>query len=150
MDIILNLSDLLKQKGYIKIPFKISKTNHLLVNGQINGIKGLFILDTGASNSCIDFSDIDFFKLTAEESEHLATGAGSNEMTTKVSYNNKLQLNAWTFNEQMIIAMDLSHVNHALKIHKAKPIKGILGADVLLKGEAFIDYAHCFLYLKRV
>lgn len=149
MEITLNLGDLLKQKGYVKIPFKISKTNHLLVHASINNQKGLFILDTGASNSCIDFGDVDFFKLDAQASDHLATGAGSNQMETKLSHNNLIKLGKWSYANQMIIAMYLSHVNFALKSHKAKAVKGILGADILLNGEALIDYAHCFLYLKK-
>ena len=37
-----------------------------------------------------------------------------------------------------------------LKNFKIKPIKGILGADILMLGDALIDYNSCFLYLKKV
>ena len=150
MEITIYLSEILKQKGYTRIPFFISKTNHIIIRATINHQKGLFILDTGASNSCIDFDDIDFFKLKAETSDHLATGAGSNQMETKLSHQNTIKLGTWLFQNQMIIAMDLSHVNQALKNYKIKPIKGILGADILMLGDALIDYKNCFLYLKKV
>jgi hypothetical protein len=43
----------------------------------------------------------------------------------------------------------MSHVNTALVEHKAKPVHGILGADVLLEGKAIVDYANRYLYLKN-
>ena len=46
-----NLHLTLKEKGYKRIKFKISKTQHLLIKGKINGIEGTFIRDTGASTS---------------------------------------------------------------------------------------------------
>ena len=36
------------KKGYHCIPFKLTKTNHLVVKVKLNGKKGRFILDTGA------------------------------------------------------------------------------------------------------
>jgi len=149
MKITISLEDILKQNSYVKIPFILSKTNHLLIKASINQLKGVFILDTGASNSCIDFSDIDFFNLNAVDSNHLATGAGSNQMPTKLSHQNEIKIGKWSSQNHTIIAMDLSHVNYALKQYKAKPVKGILGADILLAGEALIDYANNFLYLKK-
>ena len=150
MEITIFLSEILKQKNYVRIPFFISKTNHIIIRATINQQKGLFILDTGASNSCIDFDDVDFFKIKTETSDHLATGAGSNQMETKLSHQNTIKIGTWLFQNQMIIAMDLSHVNQALKNFKIKPIKGILGADILMLGDALIDYNSCFLYLKKV
>jgi predicted aspartyl protease len=37
------------------------KTQHLLIKAKINGVAGNFILDTGASNSCIGFESIELF-----------------------------------------------------------------------------------------
>jgi len=59
------LQEILKKEGYKKINFKVSKTQHLLVKASINGVKGNFILDTGASNTCVGFEGIDLFHLTA-------------------------------------------------------------------------------------
>ena len=40
------------------------------------------------------------------------------------------------------------HINHALEKQNAKPIQGIIGADILHKGEAIIDYKKKYLFLK--
>lgn len=143
-----NLQELLIKDGYRKISFTVSKTQHLFLKAKINGISGDFILDTGASNSCIDFSHIEHFNIEATDSNTKASGAGANGMLTQVSYLNKLQMGRWKNTATDLILLDLSHVNIALKQYKAKTVHGIIGADILLKGEALIDYKNKYLFLK--
>ncbi len=142
------LQEILKKEGYKKINFKVSKTQHLLIKATINGTKGNFILDTGASNTCLGFEGIELFHLTAGNSATKAAGAGATGMFTQIAKNNILQIGRWKNTQFNLVIFDLSHVNEALIQHKAKPVQGIIGADVLLQGKAIIDYYnHCF-YLK--
>jgi predicted aspartyl protease len=143
-----NLYDVLKTEGYKKIKFKVSKTNHLLVDGSVNGVKGKFILDTGASNSCVDFENVSHFKLTTAASKTRAAGAGAIGMFTQIANDNVLKLGRWQYKGFHLVVFDMSHVNAALKEHKAGAVQGILGADVLLEGKAIVDYANNCLYLK--
>ena len=139
---------LLKKENYKKIKFKVSKTQHLLIKAKINGVKGNFILDTGASNSCIGFESIELFLLEAKKSKTQASGAGATGMLTQIAVGNKLQLGNWKHRDFDLVIFDLSHVNEALVQHKAKPVDGIIGADVLLKGKGIIDYYNHCLYLQ--
>ena len=144
------IQEILKKEGYKKINFKVSKTQHLLIKATINGIKGNFILDTGASNSCVGFESIEKFQLQAIKSKTKAAGAGATGMFTQLAKNNTLQLGRWKDLNFNVVIFDLTHVNEALTQHKAKPVHGIIGADVLLQGKAIIDYYnHCF-YLKKI
>ena len=143
-----NIHLTLKEKGYKRIKFKISKTQHLLVKGKINGVEGNFILDTGASNSCVDFKDIERFELFAKDSDTKAAGAGGTGMITQTSVKNTLKLGRWTDKNFGLVIFDMSHVNEALRQYKAKPVQGILGADILMKGKAIIDYYNHCVYLK--
>jgi predicted aspartyl protease len=142
------LPALLRKQGYKKIKFKISKTNHLLVKAKVNGVSGVFILDTGASNSCVGFESIDWFQLQAKSSNTQASGAGAIGMLTQLAQNNTLQIGRWNSNEFHLVIFDLSHVNLALLQHKAKTVHGIIGADVLIASAAIIDYHHQLLYMK--
>ena len=142
-----DLQDFLKGKKYKKIPFKVLKTQHLLIKGTINGVKGNFILDTGASNSCMGFESVDRFLLNALFSETKAAGAGAVGMETQLAKNNEIQLGRWKKKFHLIV-FDMRHVNEALIQYKTKPVDGIIGADVLLKGKAIIDYSNHYLYLK--
>jgi predicted aspartyl protease len=140
---------LLKKEGYQKINFKVSKTKHLLIKASINGIKGNFILDTGASNSCVGFESIDLFQLVAGKSKTKASGAGATGMFTQLAKDNLLQIGTWKQTTFHLVIFDLSHVNEALIQHKAKPVQGIIGADILIEGKAIIDYFNQCFYLKK-
>lgn len=142
------LQQILKKEKYKKIKFKVTKTQHLLIKAKINGVKGKFILDTGASNSCIGFESISLFQLDAQDSKTKASGAGATGMLTQTAKNNKLKLGKWKHSNFEIVIFDLSHVNEALISYKVKPVDGIIGADILLKGKAIVDYFNHCLYLK--
>jgi predicted aspartyl protease len=144
-----NLHDILKKENYRKVKFKITKTQHLLIKAKINGVLGNFILDTGASNSCVGFESIDLFLLEAKKSKTKASGAGASGMFTQMATDNQLQLGTWRSSDFDIVIFDLSHVNKALTYHKAKPVHGIIGADVLMKGKAIVDYYNHYLYLLK-
>ncbi len=139
----------LQKKKYIRIKLKRTVTNHLELKAKINGVKGRFILDTGASNSCVGFDRIDFFKLDAQESETKAAGAGAVDMETQKSEDNHLKIGSWKTGGFNLVLFDLSHVNTALTDHNAKEVHGIIGADILEKGKAVIDYNKLVLYLKK-
>ena len=142
------LQEILKKEKYKKINFKVSKTQHLLVKATINEIPGNFILDTGASNSCVGFESVDHFNLKAGKSKTKASGAGATGMFTQLAKNNSLKIGRWKTNDFHLVIFDLSHVNEALQQYKAKPVHGIIGADILLEGKAIIDYYNHCLYLK--
>lgn len=141
------LKTFLAGKKYKKIKFKILKTQHLLVRVKVNGLPGNFILDTGASNTCIGFESIEKYRLEATDYSSLAASASST-MQAKISKGNFLQIGSWKQLPSTFILFDLSHVNEALSQQKIDPVDGIIGADVLLKGNAIIDYPNQYLYLQ--
>ena len=144
----MTLQDLLSKKGYLRIKLKLTRTNHFELKALVNGVKGRFILDTGASNSCIGFDSIDNFNLKVESSDVKAAGAGATEMETQISKKNKIKIGKWKQKKVSLVLFNLVHVNTALVNHKSKPVDGIIGADILKKGDAVIDYKKKYLYLK--
>lgn len=145
-----SLKKVLLKKKYIKIKLKKTVTNHLELKAVINGVKGRFILDTGASNSCVGLDMVERFNLIAEESETKAAGAGATDMETQKSENNRLDIGQWHTNKCHLVLFNLIHVNNALKDHNAKKVHGIIGADILDIGKAIIDYNQKLLYLKKL
>ncbi len=142
------LRKFLLAKKYTRIKLALTKTNHFEVNATLNGIKGNFILDTGASNSCVGFEAVEKFDLFAQDSDVKAAGAGATNMTTQVSKKNTLKIGKWKKKKVSLVLFDLQHVNQALLNHNAEPVDGIIGADILKKGKAVIDYERKCLYLK--
>ena len=142
------LQQFLLEKGYSKTKLKLTKTNHFEIKASINGKNGLFILDTGASNSCVGFEASKTFKLKVKDSEIMAAGAGAINMETKMSKKNKIKIGKWKYDKVILVLFNLTHVNTALINHNAKPVDGIIGADILKRGKAIIDYDKKHLYLK--
>ena len=142
-----DLKDFLFEQGYVRIKLKKTVTNHFEIKAKINGVKGNFILDTGASKSCVGTNEISHFNLNTEASEHKASGAGPSEIDTLISSKNTMVAGKFKIKKMSLILIDLSHINKALENQDAQPIKGILGADILLKGKAVIDYNKKYLYL---
>ncbi len=143
------IAKILRKHNYEVIKLKQMTTNHLQLKASINGVKGRFILDTGASNSCVNLNLVAHFKLKASESDTKAAGAGAIDMETQQSENNSISIGKWKSKKLHLILFDLHHVNTALTQHNAKEVHGIIGADILQKGRAFIDYNKNVLYLKQ-
>lgn len=143
-----SLKKLLLEKGYEKVKLTYTATQHLEVKAKINNIEGNFIVDTGASSSCVGFEAIQHFDLLAEESDIKAAGAGASDMLTQIAQKNTIQIKGWKKKKVDLVLFDLRHVNDALVKHKAEKVQGIIGADILKKGKAIIDYKSKNLYLK--
>ncbi|NJB71007.1 hypothetical protein GGR42_001469 [Saonia flava] len=143
------LKKFLKKKNYIRIPLTLTATNHFEIEAKINGVTGRFILDTGASNTCVGLDKLKFFNLSSKESKVKAAGAGATDMETQISTKNLIEIGKWNKKKLKIVLFDLVHVNTALTTHNALPVDGIIGADVLKKGKAIIDYGKCHVYLKQ-
>ena len=127
----------------------MTATSHFEITAKINGITGRFILDTGASNTCIGLDKIQYFKLVSKDSKIKAAGAGATNMETQISTKNIIEIGQWSKNKVKLVLFDLVHVNEALISHNALPVDGVVGADILKKGKAIIDYDKKCVYLKQ-
>ena len=138
----------LKSQGYTSINLKKTGTNHYQIKAILNDIEGLFILDTGASNTCADLTQTEKFKLVSENSEIKASSATNLMQETKISKKNKLQVGKWNSKSCSVVLFDMNHINTALNERKIQKVDGIIGADTFKKGKAIIDYEKNKLYLK--
>ena len=143
----ISLNKFLKNDGYSSVKLIFSKTKHYLIEAKINSITGRFILDTGASNSCICTSLEDKFKVISKESKEKASSANSEMTNTKISKRNTIQIGKWE-DKINLITFDMGHINNALSQKKIDPIDGIVGSDILKNSKAILDYKSNKLYLK--
>ena len=142
------IRNLLEDKGFYRIPLKKLKSGHYKFSAKINSISGDFILDTGASTSCIGFNSVSYFFLKSEDSSIKAAGAGAINMKTKLARNNNIAIGFWSLTKIDFVLFDLSHVNEALLQVEEEQIHGIIGADFLKRTRAVIDYGRNCLYVK--
>lgn len=143
----LTKNSFLKSIGYISARLKLLKTNHYLLIACINGVDGKFILDSGASSSCVCLSLENKFKISSKKNKIKASSATSNMEDTRLSKNNTIKIGKWrsTIN---LISINMAHINRVLSEKETESVDGIIGADVLKKSKAVIDYESNKLYLK--
>src|SRR5690606_16210416 len=145
---LMQLRKILEDHGFYRIPLKRLVTGHYLFSAKINGVLGNFILDTGASTSCVGFSESEHFLLVSEDSIVKAAGAGAINMETMLSRKNQFKVKSWEIKDMDFILFDLSHVNEALNQANEEAIHGIIGADFLKQHRAVIDYGRNCFYVK--
>ena len=142
------LYQLLRSKGYTRARLQTLTTNHYVLVATLNGVEGRFILDTGASTTCVSAELTAHFHLNAKPSKEKASSASANELDTEVAHHNELVIGSWSSKRRSVVLFDMQAVNHALQKLDIKSVNGIIGADILQSTKAVIDYQNDWLYLK--
>ena len=62
---------------------KKTKSQHLVAQLEVNAVEGLFLIDTGASNSCIRADKEVYFELIGKDKTLELSGAGSEKLEAK-------------------------------------------------------------------
>jgi len=145
-----DMTAFLSQKGYDSIPILQNAVGLLLITVKVNGIEGLFILDTGAGSSVIDTKHVKDLQLNLQTDSASNTGAGAGGLGIEVipSNGNKVEIGNYMVMDFTFAVMSLEHANQALTeagAHDA--FLGIIGVDILKPGKAIIDYSTMTLYL---
>ena len=142
------LKDLLNKQQFVKVKLYKIKTQHLICFGSINNVKATFLIDTGASNSCISLENIDVYDLKTEGEKFEASGASDKKMEAILSKECRFKLGRFSMKKQKFILLDLNHINSLLESQNVKKINGIIGAEFLKATKAIIDYDNLDLFLK--
>ena len=66
---------------------------------------------------------------------------------TLVSKNNSVNIGGWACKRFPLALIDFSNINDVFESIETSPVDGIIGADILKKGSAIIDYEKKYLYL---
>ena len=143
----LTKNSFLKSVGYIYVKLKLLKTNHYLLKACVNGVEGKFILDSGASSSCMCLSLESKFKIDSKENKIKASSATGKMENTRLSKDNAIKIGKW-ISKISLVSIDMTQINGVLNEKETESVDGIIGADVLKKSKAVIDYESNKLYLK--
>jgi len=127
--------------------FTITESNHIIIECKLNNVESRFLLDTGASNSCVNYLSTEKFKISLKKSDEKASSATDNIDEIFYSKNNTLQISHLKKTNFDIILFDMNHINNSLKEKKIKRVDGIIGGDILTEYNAFIDYEKKILTL---
>jgi hypothetical protein len=87
------------------------------------------------------------FKLETKKSKISASSATSEISKTNISKKNLVSICKME-NTIDLVTFDMSHINKTLKEKEIEFVDGIIGADVLIKSKAILDYKSNKLYIK--
>lgn len=137
----------------IKIPLQLLNIEgdgfHLQAKVKINGKPGLVIIDTGASRTVFDKTEIVKFLQSEEIAEHdrVSTGLGTASMQSQVVTLDSFALGKVKLEKYPAVVLDLQHVNQTYDAIGLASIVGVLGSDVLVSHKAVINYSKKYLSL---
>ncbi len=165
----------------IEIPIEIfmmdGKGCHLFLEAEINGSKGLLILDTGASQTVLSqnaeeiktaitpldqeeyidmvegktlgerFSEEELEEMGIDDSGVLSLAANGSSIDFQFGIINGLKIGDFVFDPFPVGTMDLTNVTLLYEKMDKKNVWGLLGSDLLLKYNAVINYKKKILKL---
>ncbi len=143
----MNLPAYLNSLGYVEIPFIITRVNHIVIQAKVNGEGVTLVVDTGASRTAIAESSVARLGLVSGRVEKTAdlslpkkTAALSNLESLEIGQLRMANVEAWI--------VDFSYINIIVQMKGEEFCDGVLGADILSRKSAVIDYKCKKLYLK--
>jgi hypothetical protein len=140
----------MKKKDYKQIPIKLNAIGHLEVEVKIDDIKARFLVDTGASNTVIDIGFAKENLLEFASIDELGGGVGTSQMALFHKQVDLFKINDFEVPSFDLYATDFTHVKDSLaKKGITEPCHGVIGADILIKYKAKINYNKQKLYLKK-
>ncbi|MCS6991767.1 MAG: retroviral-like aspartic protease family protein [Chitinophagales bacterium] len=139
----------------VRIPLEIcslaDEGHHFFVNASVNGQSARLLVDTGASRSVFSHSWLKerFPELTIEESQGVATGAGTSQLPAGIAWLQQFHLGDLSFTDFPVAVLEMQHVNDAYRQAGLPPIDGVLGCDLLVQLQAVINVRRKTLRLRK-
>ncbi|MES2836761.1 MAG: retropepsin-like aspartic protease [Bacteroidota bacterium] len=123
---------------------------HFFLKAKINDKKCWLLLDTGASNSVFDVSVATKFNFKVKSpGEMNAVGVGTSSLSHNLSRLKKIKIGKLVVKKLDTVLIDLSVPNQHYKQLKLPRIDGIIGADILVKYQAEINFKKNILLLNK-
>ncbi|MDL2227629.1 aspartyl protease family protein [Bacteroidales bacterium OttesenSCG-928-K03] len=114
------------------------------ISAKINRKNVLFLIDTGATRTCINEESLEYF-LSKKELKQIKEGAdimglGTSSHKSQECIVNKIHFNRMTLHDFPLIITNLSDIFAALEAASNIKLHGIIGNDFLAEHNAVIDY----------
>ena len=120
--------------------FVLTKSNHIQIECEVNYVSGIFLVDTGASNSCINYLSASKFNIEFKKSNEIASSATNKISETYHSKNNRLKIGDCEITNFDIVLFDMTFINNSFKEKEINSLEGIIGSDILNQLNACINY----------
>jgi predicted aspartyl protease len=132
------------------LEFKNFAVKFLTAPIKINGIEGVFIIDSGAGSSMLNSQSLKKFGLDTATTTGSRTSSGAGGAFTIQS----IDISAFAIRHLDIKKSNIGHMNMSAAVNFVASqtglhVDGVLGQDILIKHKAIIDVAGHTLYLRQ-
>lgn len=144
-----DLGAYLRGYGYQMVRLEKLPSRHESVLVEINGVTGLFVLDSGAGGSVVNRASAARFGLRPDAGPALR-GTGAGGAFAVGSYRaDTFKLGGIALPVERIAVADLAGVVAALRIANGSEIDGVIGQDILTRFGGIIDVGGQRLFLRK-
>ncbi len=121
---------------------------HHIVNIEINKVKGILLIDSGASRTMFDTERFKRFKSVSKTCQSPMNPSGiGGQVQANLTILRKIKIEKLSISNYAIGIIDLSHINNMFTSFKKNPIDGVLGADMLKSHGAILNFRNNTLCL---
>ena len=128
------------RKTEVEIQLLFIRTGQIAVEAFLFGGDRPVLIDTGASRTVFHTEIVKGNGITMRKSETTGGGVGGSNLPLYELDNLVFSMGGYQWLAEKPTAMDLTPVIDALKYTRCKDLVGVLGADVLMRYGAIIDY----------
>jgi hypothetical protein len=140
------MQSILANEGYHRIKFRKNRCGYLCITGKIDDTPLRLVIDTGSPTTHLDRKRTEF--LLNWRNSRGYSDVGLSDTSDVFCDVFSIELESFRTGKLLIHNHDLTDVNKIISSYGDEPIDGILGADVLGRSDAVIDYKSCDLYLR--
>lgn len=144
------IGECLRPEGYVAAALRHGAGPHLEVTARINGIVGLFLVDTGAQITVVNRASLSHFHLTAVKTGVRVFGAvGGPGERIEAALASNIRIGPAEASPYLLGVSDLSALNRGRRRPTEGHFDGIIGADVLQAFGFIIDCRGLRLYARK-
>lgn len=133
--------------GFTGVPLRELMTGHHLVDVDLNGRKGTFVLDTGANKSVLHAGYAEQLGIgegTAMPGAAIGLGGAMKARQVRIE---RMEIGSVPIRQTRVMTADLSQLTNLLGPLSGDTIYGLIGQDVMKEHRAVIDVSRPILYL---
>jgi hypothetical protein len=134
-------------EGYRSIPFSVTASRQVQIQGTLGSVHHQFCLDTGSPRTMIDQSVVDEDRLPYRLTNSIVKSPMKEFADSKVVrvIGTRFQLGNYDLSDRKILGASL----HLTKSARGDIWAGLIGADILWDYDAVIDFVSNTLYLRK-
>lgn len=139
----------LSLRGYQKMPMHVTEGLNCYVEGSVNGTSAWLMVDTGAFTTLLHRPFVRQLRIPLHETHLQSARINLADDDVEVAQIRKLSVGLVDIVGKNVGVTDLAGVLHQ-GLKNSPPVVGLLGAEILHRNHAVIDFGTRTLYLRRV